>query len=43
MELLIFTPIQFTPISVCTENAKSSGIAPLGKEIRSPLGVNTKT
>ena len=43
IELFILTPIQLLPISVCKEKAKSKGIAPIGRAIKSPLGEKTKT
>ena len=35
-------PEQCKPISVCTANAKSIGVAPFGNWMTSPVGVNTK-
>ena len=37
-----FAPLVFIPTSVCIANAKSKGVAPFGRDFRSPVGVNTK-
>ena len=38
-----FAPAQRRPTSVCTENAKSTGVEPPGSATTEPFGVNTNT
>jgi hypothetical protein len=42
MRPLIFAPWQRLPTSVCTWNAKSIGVDPLGSRFTSPCGVKMK-
>ena len=42
MRPFTFAPCVCSPTSVCTANAKSSGVAPSGSSTTSPVGVRTK-
>ena len=42
MRPLILAPAHRAPTCVCTAKAKSSGVAPFGNWITSPVGVKTK-